>query len=173
MKRVYILLVIILIGLGVWFWNVTVEIGAGDDTPKTAGNVAPLSPLSPKTGTAPNTAPANAVINAEGSASVPKTPATPPTTASVETLAPKDEKVEVTIAKFVFTPSPLKIKRGTTVVWTNKDDATHTISSDSGLFSSGSIIKGNSYSFTFEKAGTYPYICGFHLGMQGIVEVVE
>ena len=42
MKRVYILLVIILIGLGVWFWNVTVEIGAGDDTPKTAGNVAPF-----------------------------------------------------------------------------------------------------------------------------------
>ena len=173
MGRIYILLVVILIGLVVWFWNVTVEIGRDNTAPDTTSGGEIFVP--PRTDTTSETAPApNSATRAGSPASVPQTTVTTPTAVSAgEVATPKDKKVEVPIATFVFPPSPLTIKKGTTVVWTNKDDATHTVSSDSGLFSSGSIIKGNSYSFTFEKAGTYPYICGFHPGMQGVVEVTE
>lgn len=166
------IVIVALIGLGIWYWNVTVEIGTETETPKTAGSAIPSSPLPPQTGTASKDVPATIPATNTG-ASAPKTPVTPPTTAPIEAAVPKEEKVAVSIAKFQFTPSPLTIRKGTTVVWTNKDDATHTVSSDSGLFSSGSIIKGNSYSFTFEKTGTFPYICGFHPGMRGIIEVTE
>src|ERR1700756_4712164 len=52
-----------------------------------------------------------------------------------------------------FSPSTLTIAVGTTVTWINKDNATHTVTSDDN-FNSGDIIPGNSYSYTFKTGGT-------------------
>jgi plastocyanin len=82
----------------------------------------------------------------------------------------------VVIKDFAFKPSDLKVKAGTKVTWTNEDSATHTATSDDGSnapakFDSGDLPKGKSYSFTFEKPGTYKYHCSIHSYMKGTVTV--
>lgn len=79
---------------------------------------------------------------------------------------------QVTIQGFAFNPSDLKINKGDTVVWTNKDSASHTVVSDSGNeLASGALATDQTYSHTFEQAGTFSYHCGIHLTMKAIVEV--
>ncbi|OFV80941.1 MAG: hypothetical protein A2W26_01975 [Acidobacteria bacterium RBG_16_64_8] len=78
---------------------------------------------------------------------------------------------QVTIKGFAFDPASVTIKTGEGVTWTNEDSATHDVVADGGEFSSGDILTGDTYSFTFDKAGTYPYICGIHPSMKGTVVV--
>jgi plastocyanin len=72
---------------------------------------------------------------------------------------------------FMFAPTSLTIKAGSTVTWTNQDDEPHTVVSDSGLFRSGALDTNQSFSFRFEKAGTYRYLCSIHPRMVGTVIV--
>lgn len=78
----------------------------------------------------------------------------------------------VVIQNFAFSPNNLTVKTGTTVTWINNDSTTHTITSDNGAFqSSGNLNQGAKYTFTFTKAGTYPYHCSIHPNMKGTVVV--
>jgi plastocyanin len=77
----------------------------------------------------------------------------------------------VAIANFAFSPTTLTVKAGTTVTWTNSDSATHTVTSDNGVFDSGSMANGKTYSFTFNQTGTFPYHCTFHPSMKATVIV--
>ena len=78
----------------------------------------------------------------------------------------------VVIQNFAFSPNSLTVKTGTTVTWINKDSTTHTITSDNGAFtSSGNLNNGANYTFTFTKAGTYPYHCSIHPDMKGTIVV--
>jgi plastocyanin len=77
----------------------------------------------------------------------------------------------VSIANFSFTPAKLSISVGTTVFWTNNDTVTHTVTADQGAFDSGDLSPGNTFSFTFSKAGTYPYHCNIHSSMVGTIVV--
>ncbi len=62
-----------------------------------------------------------------------------------------------------YNPSSITVNVNTTVKWTNKDTYyTHTVTSNSGVFDSGSIPSGGTFSYTFTSAGTYPYHCNFH-----------
>lgn len=70
-------------------------------------------------------------------------------------------KVLVTIDNFKFDPKEVKVKAGTTVVWTNSRGR-HTVMSEDGSFDSGTLTAGQSYEHKFEKAGVYPYYCMFH-----------
>lgn len=82
----------------------------------------------------------------------------------------------VTISNFAFSPATITVKAGTKVTWTNQDDVRHSVSPDSPSadFSDGSLFgKGESYSFTFTKAGTYKYHCAPHPYMKGTVVVTE
>jgi plastocyanin len=74
---------------------------------------------------------------------------------------------EISISNFAFDPSPLTIKVGTTVTWTNLDGAPHNVIADNGEFKSGTLSKGETFSFTFDKEGTYAYYCSFHGGPNG------
>jgi plastocyanin len=81
---------------------------------------------------------------------------------------------QVTIKNFEFGPKLLSVKAGTKVTFTNDDSATHTVSSVSGdpaSFDSKNLKKGQSFSFTFTKAGTYAYQCDIHNYMKGTVTV--
>ncbi|MDQ2973534.1 MAG: cupredoxin family copper-binding protein [bacterium] len=83
---------------------------------------------------------------------------------------------EILIKDFKFGPTNLKIKKGTTVTWTNLDDARHDISptEESDNFKSSELLsKDQSYTFTFNQAGTYEYNCSPHPYMKGTVEVTE
>jgi len=71
-----------------------------------------------------------------------------------------------------LSPSPIgaEIPRST-FCWVNYDDATHRIESDSGLFESGDILPGESYSFSFNTTGTFGYHDGLFPSLTGVVQV--
>ena len=85
----------------------------------------------------------------------------------------KPPTVEVKIDNFSFGPTALTIPVGTTVTWTNRDDIPHTVVStdDPKVFKSKVLDTDEKFSFTFTKAGTYPYFCSVHPKMTGKVIV--
>lgn len=78
----------------------------------------------------------------------------------------------VTISNFAFAEKSVSIKVGDSVLWTNKDSAPHTVTGDGGL-SSGTLKTNQTYSFTFNTAGTFNYHCAFHPSMTGTVTVTN
>ena len=76
---------------------------------------------------------------------------------------------DVTIQNFSFNPSSLTVKAGTTVTWTNKDSATHTVTGSG--WESGELPTGTTYSHKFDTAGTYAYHCSIHPSMTGTIIV--
>jgi plastocyanin len=70
-----------------------------------------------------------------------------------------------------FSPATLTINVGDTVTWTNADDSPHTVTAGSGGFDSGTMEAGATFSFTFEEAGTFAYVCAFHDEMLATVIV--
>lgn len=80
----------------------------------------------------------------------------------------------VSITNFTFSPATMTVQPGTTVTWTNQDDAAHTVTSDSGNeLGSNSLRKGQTYSHKFDKAGTYAYHCSIHPQMKATVTVAS
>ncbi len=76
------------------------------------------------------------------------------------------------IQDFAFNQSSLTIKKGDTIIWTNKDSAPHTVTGDGGL-SSPTLKSNSAYSFTFNTTGTFKYHCSFHPSMNGTVTVIQ
>jgi plastocyanin len=79
--------------------------------------------------------------------------------------------VAIEIKGFAYNPASIDVPVGTTVTWTNNDTTAHTVTQDGGGFSSPTINPGETYSFTFDKAGTYTYHCEFHANMTGSITV--
>lgn len=82
----------------------------------------------------------------------------------------------VQIRDFAFGPEKITIKKGTTITWTNHDDAHHDVFPTSGAsdFTASKLLaKGESHSFTFNQVGTYTYKCSPHPYMKASVEVTE
>lgn len=79
---------------------------------------------------------------------------------------------EITMKNIHFVPNDITVAVGTTVTWTNEDAVAHNVTSDDGLFESGNITKGETFSYTFDKPGTYSYHCTLHPpDMKGTVVV--
>ena len=72
---------------------------------------------------------------------------------------------------FMFAPTALTVAAGSTVTWTNRDDEPHTVVSEAGLFRSAALDTNESYSFRFDKPGTYRYTCSIHPRMVGTIVV--
>ena len=72
-----------------------------------------------------------------------------------------------------YNPIPVEVKVGETVTWINDDSVIHTATSTDGTFDSGIMRKGESFSYTFDTAGEYPYYCTLHPNMVGTVVVTE
>lgn len=80
----------------------------------------------------------------------------------------------VSIQNYQFIPKVDTVKVGTTITWTNQDVVAHRVFSDSLLWDSGQLAppsgggtyggstNGASYSFEFDKAGTFTYHCQNH-----------
>jgi plastocyanin len=83
----------------------------------------------------------------------------------------KPQTTEVKIDNFSFGPAELTVPVGTTVTWTNGDDIPHTVVSTDKLFKSKVLDTDEKFSFTFSKAGTYPYFCSIHPKMTGKIVV--
>ncbi|MBW3644993.1 MAG: cupredoxin family copper-binding protein [Actinobacteria bacterium] len=79
---------------------------------------------------------------------------------------------EVVIEGFAFNPMDIEVAPGTTVTWTNQDSAPHTVKDNGDLFpESEELAKGDTFEFTYDTPGEYPYICGIHQYMKGTVTV--
>ena len=77
----------------------------------------------------------------------------------------------IVVKDFMFMPTPLTVKAGSTVTWTNMDDEPHTVVSDTGLFKSGGMDTNETFSFKFDKPGTYHFTCSIHPRMVGTIIV--
>jgi plastocyanin len=82
-------------------------------------------------------------------------------------LQAAEGQAEVRMIDFAFDQASLLVRAGSTVTWINEDGARHTATSDTGIWDSGSFGRGDSFSFTFDEPGTYPYYCRPHGGPGG------
>jgi plastocyanin len=78
-----------------------------------------------------------------------------------------------TISGFAFKPASLTVRVGTTVRWTNRDAAPHTVSATSGAFGSKQLGLGGTYARRFDRPGTFAYLCALHPQMKGRVVVTR
>lgn len=89
-----------------------------------------------------------------------------------------------------YNPAIISVKSGDTVTWNNDDKEAHTVTSGigpgrfgwmsgktfgepDGMFDSGRFMPGESWSYTFDKPGTFQYFCVIHPWMEGAVLVDE
>jgi plastocyanin len=84
------------------------------------------------------------------------------------------ELAEVVVEKMQFVPPVLRIKPGTTVTWVNREKrSNHSVLFEQENLESDRFFPGETYQRAFDKPGTYPYRCGPHPEMLGVIEVVE
>jgi plastocyanin len=96
------------------------------------------------------------------------------TAASSTTVAPAvNQGAVVSVSEYDFSAPSVTIKAGQEVVWHNEGNVAHTVTETSGHdFNSSEIDPGQTYVQTFDKPGTYTYICSIHPDrMKGTVVV--
>lgn len=97
---------------------------------------------------------------------------TPTSGSGGSTGAPSTSVVQATIKS--YTLPNLTVAVGTTITWTQTETEGHTVTSaTAGLWDSGGLDKGKTFSYTFAKAGVYPYKCLFHSSMTATVTVTS
>jgi plastocyanin len=86
---------------------------------------------------------------------------------------PGSTMANVSVSGYAFSPDTLTIPVGVTVTWMNNDPVAHTVTSSAmaPVFDSMDVQPGAAFSFTFTTAGTFPYRCTIHAGMNGTVTV--
>ena len=79
----------------------------------------------------------------------------------------------VTVEDFDFKPGVfgVAVPPGTTITWTNNGPTVHTTTSDTGVWDSGDLQVGQSFSFTFTDPGVYWYFCRPHPFMRGSITI--
>ena len=83
---------------------------------------------------------------------------------------------EVAIKLFTFDPKILEVPVGTTVVWSNGDAIEHSVTNGTpenpgSAFDSDFFTEGRTRSYAFTEPGEYPYFCGRHNSIQGMIKV--
>jgi len=81
-------------------------------------------------------------------------------------------------AEGCFTPTTVTIAAGGHVEWVNDDTMMHFATSGiaptpDGIFDSGMVMAGESWSYTFDEPGTYDYYCMVHAWMVGTIIVED
>jgi plastocyanin len=79
---------------------------------------------------------------------------------------------KVSMEGIKFNPASVTVKAGDKVTWTNKDSVGHDVTGDNFKSGdSGGMQNGDTFSQTFDKKGTFDYVCTVHPGMKGSVTV--
>jgi len=90
--------------------------------------------------------------------------ASPPlvTPTAARTLA---TTASISIGDNFFGPDEVTVAVGATVVWQiTQGDANHDVVASDGSFRSSSPMnRGDTFSYTFTKAGDYVYVCSYHI----------
>ena len=91
--------------------------------------------------------------------------------AIIPLMAWSSEGSQVGIDNFKFAPTPLTIEKGTEVTWTNHDDIPHSIVLNALGVHSKAMDTDGTFTYKFDKTGTFFYVCGLHPFMQAKVVV--
>ena len=78
---------------------------------------------------------------------------------------------KVSIANFAFAPAEVAVAPGATVTWSNDDGAPHGLAYKDGAKGTDVLLPGATFSRTYDKPGTYDYVCAVHPYMTGKVIV--
>ena len=102
--------------------------------------------------------------------------APPPVATATAAAAPTDDAgpvgAAVTIEGFAYSPARVTVRRGGKVTWTDEDASNHTVTfAEDGPEDIGNLREGRRATVKFTEPGSYAYICEFHPGMAGTVEV--
>lgn len=95
---------------------------------------------------------------------------------SKQTPSKIEDTNQVTYKDFAVVQKTIRVKKGTTVTWTNQDSAKHDVTPDKETedFKASELFgKGETQSITFNTVGTYAYHCSPHPYMKGTIEVTE
>jgi plastocyanin len=79
--------------------------------------------------------------------------------------------VDSSIERFSFAPKEITIMPGTKVIWTNRDEAPHAVTSNDRLFASKGLDTDDKFEHTFANEGDFRYFCTVHPFMTGVVHV--
>lgn len=69
-----------------------------------------------------------------------------------------------------FRPPTVTVQRGTRVRWVNRDNVSHTTTSNTGIWAA-TLSPGERFARRFRRAGEFDYRCTFHTGMSGTIIV--
>ena len=103
--------------------------------------------------------------------------ATPASAITLDTsAAPRataSRTVNVEIGDYFYDPDQITIAPGQTVLWTNDGTVKegHTVTDKGGAFDSGVLKNGDTFSHTFDTAGTFNLFCSIHPKMKQTVLV--
>lgn len=91
----------------------------------------------------------------------------------MSSIASAEEVITVSIKDFAFNPQEISISPGTTVQWVNDEKRQyHSVWFEQlGEPEPDYIFPEESYRRTFDEAGEFPYRCGPHPEMTGMVHV--
>jgi plastocyanin len=84
---------------------------------------------------------------------------------------PPGRTLDVRIDDLRFPAGAIAAELTVPVRFDNADDVAHTVTSDDGLFDSGPLEPGKSFSYAFSRRGTFRYHCEIHPAMKGSVVV--
>ena len=84
--------------------------------------------------------------------------------------AEKGPAKQISIDNFSF-EHDVTVAVGTRVTWVNHDDIPHSILCPDAKIHSHPLDTNDSFTYQFEKAGRFNYICGLHPHMHGQVVV--
>lgn len=85
--------------------------------------------------------------------------------------APQETDATIDIRDFSFAPGSLTVTAGTTVHWRNRDGEPHTVRGVDTGFRSNALDENDSFTYRFDKPGTYRYVCSIHPQMTGTIVV--
>ncbi len=89
---------------------------------------------------------------------------------SKELEGPARSKVRIEMKDIQFGPRKVKLARGATVTWTNRDQVAHDVTQGSRVyneFTSPDVKPGQSFRHTFDEPGEVRYRCTIHANMEG------
>jgi plastocyanin len=79
--------------------------------------------------------------------------------------------VVVEIQRHAYGPMRIDVAPGAVVEWVNHDAVVHTATAEDRAWDSGAIEPGASWRARFDEPGVYPYYCGPHPYMKGVIVV--
>ena len=84
--------------------------------------------------------------------------------------------VQIAYRNVAIFPDTVRVKAGSTIVWSNHDPVEHNVTSHSGpaRFASKNFGEGQSFRVTLTRTGVVHYLCTIHpASMNGTIDVVS